>query len=307
MISRREAAAMLGMSEQSVTNWVNGGILRGHLVGRALMVDRDSISTHFDSLKDLADMEKNIASMKARAHEEEHALRERLKDLSSCSSVLGMADASPSVLKPLVRAILEIAGEDVLNMREHDILAMVTEGWALDVISEKYSLTKARILQICHKAVRKIACMKSWTEQRRELRGLKKENETLTAGMRALQVRIADLERQLSDRSMKENGDENQNPGSMTLLLNTRLCEFNLTIRCMNILRAEGIDTLEDLVRCRRTDLLKFRNLGKKTLAELDDLLESLNLSFGMDVNTIINDDMQALMKRKSDGGRIEL
>jgi adenine deaminase len=50
-------------------------------------------------------------------------------------------------------------------------------------------------------------------------------------------------------------------------------------------LNAADVETLGDLVQFNKTDLLKFRNFGKKSLTELDDLLESLNLSFGTDIS----------------------
>ena len=55
--------------------------------------------------------------------------------------------------------------------------------------------------------------------------------------------------------------------------------------RALNCLKAADVETLGDLVQFNKTDLLKFRNFGKKSLSELDDLLESLNLSFGTDIS----------------------
>ena len=70
----------------------------------------------------------------------------------------------------------------------------------------------------------------------------------------------------------------------MRQLLKTRLVDMNLSVRALNCLKAADVDTLGDLVRYNKSDLLKFRNFGKKSLSELDDLLESLNLSFGTDI-----------------------
>ena len=70
----------------------------------------------------------------------------------------------------------------------------------------------------------------------------------------------------------------------MRQLLKTRLVDMNLSVRALNCLKAADVDTLGDLVQYNKTDLLKFRNFGKKSLSELDDLLESLNLSFGPDI-----------------------
>lgn len=71
----------------------------------------------------------------------------------------------------------------------------------------------------------------------------------------------------------------------MRQLLKTRLVDLNLSVRALNCLKAAEVDTLGDLVQYNKTDLLKFRNFGKKSLTELDDLLERLNLSFGTDIS----------------------
>jgi DNA-directed RNA polymerase subunit alpha len=71
----------------------------------------------------------------------------------------------------------------------------------------------------------------------------------------------------------------------MRQLLNQRLQDMDLSVRALNCLKAAEVDTLGDLVKYHRADLLKFRNFGKKSLTELDDLLESLNLSFGTDIS----------------------
>ena len=71
----------------------------------------------------------------------------------------------------------------------------------------------------------------------------------------------------------------------MRQLLKTKLMDLNLSVRALNCLKAADVETLGDLVQYNKTDLLKFRNFGKKSLSELDDLLESLNLSFGMDTS----------------------
>ena len=72
----------------------------------------------------------------------------------------------------------------------------------------------------------------------------------------------------------------------MRQLLKTKLTDssLNLSVRALNCLKAADVETLGDLVEYNKTDLLKFRNFAKKSLSELDDLLESLNLTFGTDI-----------------------
>ena len=71
----------------------------------------------------------------------------------------------------------------------------------------------------------------------------------------------------------------------MRQLLKTKLSDQDLSVRALNCLKAADVDTVGDLVKLNRNDLLKFRNFGKKSLTELDELLASLNLKFGMDVS----------------------
>ncbi len=85
-----------------------------------------------------------------------------------------------------------------------------------------------------------------------------------------------------SDDSMEEFDEEVLH---MRQLLKTKLVDMDLSVRALNCLKAADVETLGELVQFNKTDLLKFRNFGKKSLTELDDLLESLNLSFGTDIS----------------------
>ena len=71
----------------------------------------------------------------------------------------------------------------------------------------------------------------------------------------------------------------------MRQLLKSKLVDMDLSVRALNCLKSAEVETLGELVVFNKTDLLKFRNFGKKSLTELDDLLANLNLSFGMDIS----------------------
>tara|TARA_B100000508_G_C11465580_1_gene281939 strand:- start:11185 stop:12177 length:993 start_codon:yes stop_codon:yes gene_type:complete len=71
----------------------------------------------------------------------------------------------------------------------------------------------------------------------------------------------------------------------MRQLLKTKLVDLDLSVRALNCLKAADVETLGDLVSYNKNDLLKFRNFGKKSLTELEDLVESKGLSFGMNVS----------------------
>ncbi len=85
------------------------------------------------------------------------------------------------------------------------------------------------------------------------------------------------------ERSANEEFDEEVL--HMRQLLKTKLVDLDLSVRALNCLKAAEVDTLGDLVKFNKNDLLKFRNFGKKSLTELDELLSGMNLNFGMDIS----------------------
>lgn len=70
----------------------------------------------------------------------------------------------------------------------------------------------------------------------------------------------------------------------MRQLLKTRLVDMDLSVRALNCLKAADVETLADLVSFNKNDLLKFRNFGKKSLTELEELVQSKQLTFGMNL-----------------------
>lgn len=74
-------------------------------------------------------------------------------------------------------------------------------------------------------------------------------------------------------------------------LLNTRVDELELSVRSSNCLRAANIQTLRDLVTKSESDMLKYRNFGRKSLTELSAILEEQGLSWGMDISKFLSND----------------
>ena len=87
----------------------------------------------------------------------------------------------------------------------------------------------------------------------------------------------------MEERVHEESFDEDSM--HMRQLLKTKLVDMDLSVRALNCLKAADIETLGDLVSFNKNDLLKFRNFGKKSLTELEDLVENKGLSFGMNLS----------------------
>jgi DNA-directed RNA polymerase subunit alpha len=87
------------------------------------------------------------------------------------------------------------------------------------------------------------------------------------------------------DAEEKRNEEEfDETSLHMRQLLKTKLVDMDLSVRALNCLKAADVETLGELVSFNKNDLLKFRNFGKKSLTELEDLVQSKTLQFGMNV-----------------------
>jgi DNA-directed RNA polymerase subunit alpha len=85
------------------------------------------------------------------------------------------------------------------------------------------------------------------------------------------------------EKNVTEEFDENSL--HVRQLLKTKLVDLDLSVRALNCLKAADVETLGDLVSFNKNDLLKFRNFGKKSLTELEELVKAKNLEFGMNVS----------------------
>ncbi len=88
---------------------------------------------------------------------------------------------------------------------------------------------------------------------------------------------------ELEPKQVVEEFDENTL--HVRQLLKTKLIDLDLSVRALNCLKAAEVETLGDLVSFNKADLLKFRNFGKKSLIELENLVASKNLDFGMNIS----------------------
>ena len=92
------------------------------------------------------------------------------------------------------------------------------------------------------------------------------------------------------DAEEKRNEEEfDETSLHMRQLLKTKLVDMDLSVRALNCLKAADVETLGELVSFNKNDLLKFRNFGKKSLTELEELVRSKNLTFGMNVSKYLD------------------
>lgn len=295
MISRQEAALLLDMTPQSVSNWIDKGLIKGHYVeGKQVMVDRHSIEVYFDKLSDLAFMEKRIDAMKAELTQLESSLQVKIKDMRKSDALFDEGNSS-RVITATLQALYNVAGEELLSWREREVLKDLFEGKSLYDVSREHYMSYSGMANLCVRSIAKIRELKKYPSLYKEYKELKAENQTLRLYVETLDRILATFQNKVdSEIPVTEPNDEDAEELShLKELLSTRIRDLDINMRTFNCLRAADAETLADVVRMSKNDLLRHRNFGKKCLTQLEDYIESLGLTFGMDVDSIIAGDIR--------------
>lgn len=295
LISRNEAAQLLDMTPQSVSNWIEKGLLKGHFLNdKQLVVDRNSIVAYFDKLSDLAFMEKRIDAMKEELTQLESSLAMKLKDMRKSDALLDEGN-SPRVLTATLQALFGVAGEELLSWREREILQRLFDGKSLNEVAEEFSFCAPNISQICVRTIAKIKELQKYPSLHKECKELRAENKTLRQYVETLDRILATFQSKVDSSVPLTEPDEQdvEEVKRLKELLFTNIRDLDINVRTLNCLKGLDVETLGDVVRLQKNDVLRQRNFGKKCLTYLEDYLDSLGLTFGMDVDSIIAGDIR--------------
>ena len=254
LITKKEAARILGRSERAIDEWISQGVLKTHLVKQTRYIDGDTV----DALKDT---EADIT----------HAMQERQKALKAIEEETSALRQRENFNKWSVReAVMAfVAALDVLNDGEKQVLVGVMEGCSYESIGEDFCVTRERVRQIFYKALRRVSA--SMGSYRRML------NETIE--LRRLRDEVKDKDREL--RQLRKMLNVPEQDHEKCKLMSMKLVDMDLSVRTINCLKSADICTVGELVQCKKLELLKIRNFGKKSLSELDELLDRLGLEWG--------------------------
>ena len=268
LISRQEAAEKLNCSLQTVTNWVNSGVLKGHMKNGRLFIDSDTLTQHFDTLEDVAQTEERIEALKAEIDAKEKELNLLLHDRLEALGLWSRSTVS-NLSRSAVFSFLNYH-KSLLPPRHLEILKHVIEYGDIKSVAEEQGVSSTRIVQIAEKAIRILSRALPYDELCSNVATLREENTKL-------EQKLSEL---IKEYNIEEKSDLKFD------VLSIPVNELDLSCRATNCLRANDIDTLGGIIEMfkhDKRDFLKFRNLGRKTLFELEDLLERLAIQYNFD------------------------
>lgn len=284
--TRQEAAETLGVCDMTISNYVKKGLLKNATDGRGpRRITRESLQNLIDMGSDIPEVEKNLKKYREELREEQKMLDAWKADINTRSEERDfrefIRDNAP-FLNEYTSTIIDTLTKEILSERERSILMSMCAGGRLPDVAIEYSLSSERARQIAIKAINRIgAAMRKVGMLGDAVLRLRVENEQLKGRINVM--KMAELE----GIEIKGLG---QHSKIETLKIPRWMCEniyrneelnARVPARACGAIKWLELDCFYQVVWLERGNLLRIRNTGKKTLSELEDVLEMYNLSLG--------------------------
>ena len=276
-LSRSEVASIYGVDPQTISNYVTKGVLKPCSCSNdRMMFDINMVESIRSSSDDIQKCYENIFKLKEELREIQEGISTELKEARAAIgiNINTKSNLGSNLLKSMVTVVLGDRYNRMFNMLNSYLL-----GTEIKDIAKNYGLSHTRTLQIINKSIETLNGLRPYDE-------ITVENDKLRAENNMFKLQVAALQAELQTcRSFDEemmNGIIDDEEYHLYELMKTKLEDLSISKRTLTPLINEDIKTLGELVQYNKRELLNLRNFGKKALTELDDLLESLNLCFGM-------------------------
>ena len=284
LVTRQEAARLLNVSTQTVSNWIEKGYIKAHMLDNHLLVDRETIEQHFDSLQDLAHLEKTVKEKTEYLRKEDFNLEFEINDLLEARDRL-----KDERLYGVYRWITEYATMSVDGLfteQQQKIFHRMMDNGSADYIGKELGLSRSRVVDTFFNCLRKIAkvidlakTQEKWDEMEQENKRLKLQNASL---IQQLNEYKANMAAQTATPSIPENE-------AKIKLLGSNFEEFAFSVRATNVLRGLGCVTMADVACLKKADLMNAKLCGKKTVEDIEKLLAEHGLSLGSKLQLLMH------------------
>lgn len=289
LITTAEVAERFEVSSSTVINWLKKGYLPCLQVKRgrkkSFLFSKDAVDRLCEELNQIEEAKERIEEARQEYDnllEQYHADQKALRQVTGFGSIL----VSTSYLLPKILELCTPIKELAYNQAK--AIRMYAEGSSLEEIGGELHVSRERARQLAYKASRVLACrMNIYDEQKETIKEKNLEIAVMKQEIKRLQDANAKLVlgiRAAGNDVQQEAADGKVNY-SRVELLQTRIWDIpEFSVRTLNCLKFAEVETLEELVQYDKKTFLRFRNFGKKSLSELEEVMDGYGLHFGMDV-----------------------
>lgn len=309
LITLQEVADALCTTRQTVSNWCSFGVFKTRKIGKCIYIDRDTFDVVRDSLSDLERTKESIRELKHDFSEMKKFLRCQQAEIKAAIGVVTRI-GRPSRLGGIVKPLCDLAysNNDPVSVKKgYKILQMLAEGKTLQFIAKNvFHCSIAALTFDAARAMKKLSRLQNYTS-------LVEENKSLKEDLLSLQTRFSFIfDENIRLNAIVQNeisGDLSQKFASakdmeLYRLLTSHVSTMHLSVRATNALRIGEVETIGELVQFREKELVRLRNMGRRTVLEIKDKLTSFGLGLEMDVHPLFERVRNALRYKelKSNG-----
>ena len=284
LITRQEAARLLDVSTQTVSNWIEKGYIKAHMLDNHLMVDRETIEYHFDSLQDWAHLEKTVEEKTEYLRKADFNLEFEINDLLEARDRL-----KDDRLYGVYRWITEYAtmsADGLFTEQQQKIFHRMIDNGSADYIGKELGLSRSKVVDIFFNCLRKITkvidlakTQEKWDEMEQENKRLKLQNASLIQQLNECKVNIA-------AQTVTPSTPENE---AKIKLLGSKFEDFAFSVRDTNVLKGLSCVTMADVACLTKDDLMNAKLCGKKTVEDIEKLLAEHGLSLGSKLQFLLH------------------
>ena len=282
LISRQEAARLLDVSEQTVSNWIQKGVIKGHLIENRLYVDRETIEQYLDGLQDLAHLENSVKEKTKYLREEDFNLQFEIDDLLEARDRI---KDGPRGYYRWVSQYATMSAHGLFTGQQKTIFHKMMNMGSAELVAKELGLSRSRVVDIFFKCLRKISDVINLQEAQEKWDKLEQENKQLKVLNASLKQQLDDLRVAVASMPSLQPMSEGE---QINKILDTPFANFNFTQRSVNILKSIGCKTLGDVICLTRERLMSANNCGRKTVDDIEKVLADNGYALGVDLNSLL-------------------
>ena len=282
LISRQEAARLLDVSEQTVSNWIQKGVIKGHLIENRLYVDRETIEQYLDGLQDLAHLENSVKEKTKYLREEDFNLQFEIDDLLEARDRI---KDGPRGYYRWVSQYATMSAHGMFTGQQKTIFHKMMNMGSAELVAKELGISRSRVVDIFFKCLRKISDVINLQEAQEKWDKLEQENKQLKVLNASLKQQLDDLRVAVASMPSLQPMSEGE---QINKILDTPFANFNFTQRSVNILKSIGCKTLGDVICLTRERLMSANNCGRKTVDDIEKVLADNGYALGVDLNSLL-------------------
>lgn len=283
-ITRNKAAEILGVSRQTISNYIKEGILGSYVDEHGFTyVNSEDIEKYAQKYKMLSANEKMIDDKLKEVEAHKRAINVELTELRNRATANGkLAENAVGMLFGVINAMSHLGVLPNLTYRESNLLKDIINGMTYEELSIKHGVSATRIRQLVVRTCNKLTYNEDIViSELSTNRALLCEVDHLNKVVKSLQIRYDEYRRAKGDKPVS---------GVVLppMILSRDINDFGFSVRILNSLRWCEVYTVGDLL-CKfhgKSDLYKIRNLGKKTISIILDFVDENNLDFKENVES---------------------